>query len=201
MATTTQPASAFAIEVPASLLARARAGERAAFEQLYRWFERPVFTLALRICGDRDEASDVLQDTMLKLFSRIGDYRAVDGAPFWGWLRRVAVNEALMRLRRGDRLAHALPDDALLVDDVSPPPAAAADAAALQRALAALPAATRSVLWLYHAEGYTHEEIAALMERTPSFSKSQVARGGRRLRALLETPVEQAACIPEAAHG
>lgn len=186
MPTTTPPASAFAIDVPASLLARARAGERAAFEQLYRWFERPVFNLALRLCGDREEASDVLQDTMLKLYARVGDYRAVDGAPFWGWLRRVAVNEALMRLRRGDRLAHALPGDEVLVDEVSPPPAAAADAAALQRALAALPPATRSVLWLYHAEGYTHEEIATLMQRTPSFSKSQLARGTRRLRALLQ---------------
>ena len=186
MTANSPPASAFAIDVPAALLARARAGERAAFEQLYRWFERPVFTLALRICGDREEASDVLQDTMLKLFSRIGDYRAVDGAPFWGWLRRVAVNESLMRLRRGDRLRHALPGDEVLADDISPPPAAAADAAALQRALACLPAATRSVLWLYHAEGYTHEEIATLMQRTPSFSKSQVARGGRRLRELLE---------------
>ena len=65
------------------------------------------------------------------------------------------------------------------------PPAAAADAALLQRALEALPAATRSVLWLYHAEGYTHDEIAELMQRTPSFSKSQVSRGTRRLRALL----------------
>jgi len=45
---------------------------------------------------------------------------------------------------------------------------------------------TRSVLWLYHAEGYTHDEIAALMQRTTSFSKSQLARGSRRLRALLE---------------
>ena len=53
------------------------------------------------------------------------------------------------------------------------------------RALEALPAATRSVLWLYHAEGYTHDEIAELMQRTPSFSKSQVSRGTRRLRALL----------------
>ena len=59
--------SSFAIEVPDVLLARARAGDRAAFEQLYRWFERPVFTLALRICGDRDEAQDVLQETMLKV--------------------------------------------------------------------------------------------------------------------------------------
>ena len=63
---------------------------------------------------------------------------------------------------------------------------AAADAAELQRALAQLPAITRSVLWLYHAEGYTHEEIAVLMQRTTSFSKSQLARGGRRLRQVLE---------------
>jgi RNA polymerase sigma-70 factor (ECF subfamily) len=183
----TTPGSAFAIDVPAALLARARSGDRAAFEQLYRWFERPVFTLALRMCGDREEAAEVLQDTMLKLFDRIGDYRAIDGAPFWGWLRRVAVNEALMRLRRG-RFAGTgeLPGDDVLPDDLAPPPAAAADSAALQRALAELPAITRSVLWLYHAEGYTHDEIATLMQRTASFSKSQVARGSRRLRALLE---------------
>lgn len=66
--------SSFAIEVPDALVARARAGERAAFEQVYRWFERPVFTLALRICGDREEASDVLQETMLKVIDRIGDF-------------------------------------------------------------------------------------------------------------------------------
>ncbi len=188
----TQPASAFAIDVPAALLARARSGDRAAFEQLYRWFERPVFTLALRICGDRDEASEVLQDTMLKLFQRIGDYRADAGAPFWGWLRRVAVNEALMRLRRNKAAGQSqeLPGEDILPDDLSPPPAAAADAAALQRALAMLPASTRAVLWLYHAEGYTHDEIASLMQRTTSFSKSQLARGSRRLRALLEPEAE-----------
>jgi RNA polymerase sigma-70 factor (ECF subfamily) len=189
------PRTSFAIDVPAVLLARVRAGDRAAFEQLYRCFERPVFTLALRICGDRDDASEVLQDTMLKLFDRIDDYRGSDSAPFWGWLRRIAVNEALMRLRRDRRLAQALPGDDILADEHAPPPATAADAALLQRALAALPAATRSVLWLYHAEGYTHEEIATLMQRTPSFSKSQLARGTRRLRALLEP-----ATLTEAIH-
>ncbi len=182
----TRPSSSFAIELPDALLARARAGERAAFEQVYRWFERPVFTLALRICGDRDEASDVLQDTMLKVIDRIGDFRG--DSPFWGWLRQIAVNEALMKLRRGKRHADELPidDGHELIDDLLPPPPAAADAALLQRALSALPATTRSVLWLYHAEGYTHEEIATLMERTTSFSKSQLARGTRRLRGLLE---------------
>ncbi|HSX65278.1 MAG TPA: sigma-70 family RNA polymerase sigma factor, partial [Pseudoxanthomonas sp.] len=96
------PASSFAIDVPDALLDRARGGRQDAFEQLYRWFERPVYTLALRICGDREEASEVLQDTMLKLFHHIGDYRG--GSPFWGWLRQIAVNEALMRLRRNRRL-------------------------------------------------------------------------------------------------
>lgn len=179
--------SSFAIEIPDTLLARARAGERLAFEQVYRRFERPVFTLALRICGEREAAADVLQDTMLKVIARIGDFRGRDGSPFWGWLRQIAVNEALMHLRRGGRHAEELLDDGHEpADEQAPPPPAAADAALLQRALARLPANTRGVLWLYHAEGYTHEEIATLMQRTPSFSKSQLARGTRRLRALLQ---------------
>jgi len=178
--------SSFAIDVPDALLARARAGDPAAFEQLYRWFERPVFTLALRMSGDREEAREVLQETMLKVLGRIGEFRG-DGTPFWGWLRQVAVNEALMRLRKDRRLAQEIgvDDTDIFAEDHAPPPPAAADAAILQRALATLPAATRSVLWLYHAEGYTHEEIATLMQRTASFSKSQLARGTRKLRTAL----------------
>lgn len=180
-----RPASSFAIDVPAALLARACAGERAALEQIYRWFERPVFTLALRINGDREEAAEVLQETMLKLIGHIGEFRG-SGSPFWGWLRQIAVNEALMRLRRGRKFSHELSaDEDDFAQDTGPLPPAAADAAQLQRALATLPATTRSVLWLYHAEGYTHEEIAGLMQRTPSFSKSQLARGTRKLRVLL----------------
>ena len=187
------PRSSFAIDVPDALLARARAGEHAAFEQLYRWFERPVFTLALRIVGDREEARDVLQDTMLKVIGRIGEFRGgprADGSGaslFWAWLRQIAVNEALMRLRRDKKFAQEIgvDDESMFAEDHAPLPPAAADAALLQRALAALPAPTRSVLWLYHAEGYTHDEIATLMQRTASFSKSQLARGTRKLRSAL----------------
>ena len=192
--------SSFAIDVPASLLARACKGERDAFEQLYRWFERPVFTLALRVCGDRASADEVLQETMLKMWSGIGGFRGDGGSPFWGWLRQVAVNEALMRLRRSRRLEHEDGNDAVdaLAEDLAPPPPAAADAALLQRTLAQLPDATRSVLWLYHAEGYTHQEIAEAMQRSVSFSKSQLARGTRRLRALLQ--VDTAVLDKEHAH-
>lgn len=206
----TRRPSSFAIDVPDALLARLRQGERAAFEQIYRWFERPVFTLALRICGEREQAADVLQDTMLKVIDRIGEFRGRGGtegasSPFWGWLRQIAVNEALMALRRrrrpgedGDHLG-----DVDAIDEHTPPPPAAADAARLQRALEALPANTRTVLWLYHAEGYTHDEIGALMQRTASFSKSQLARGSRRLRELLEptADVPSLSSLREAAHG
>ena len=186
------PASSFAIDVPATLLARARRGEAAAFEQLYRSFERPVFTLALRLTGRREEAQDVLQDTMMKLFDRVAEFRG--DSPFWGWLRQIAVNEALMLLRRRGRLhADGEYDEAALTDHEQLLPPRAADAAILGRALAELPSATRSVLWLYHGEGYTHEEIAAAMGKSLSFSKSQLARGTRRLRVLLQLDTEVAA--------
>jgi RNA polymerase sigma-70 factor (ECF subfamily) len=187
------PASTFAIDVPATLLDRARRGEAAAFEQLYRSFERPVFTLALRLTGRREEAQDVLQDTMMKLFDRIADFRG--DSPFWGWLRQIAVNESLMLLRRRGKLVveGAEFDESALSDHEQMLPPRAADAAILGRALEQMPGATRSVLWLYHAEGYTHEEIAAAMGKSLSFSKSQLARGTRRLRALLHVDTEVAA--------
>ena len=124
--------SSFAIDVPAALLARAQQGEREAFEQLYRWFERPVFTLALRICGDRFDADEVLQETMLKVWSATsgsgaGGFRGDGGSPFWGWLRQVAVNESLMLLRRGRRLSvelHGVEADEHAEDHAPPPPAA-----------------------------------------------------------------------------
>ena len=175
--------SAFAIEIPEALLERARRGEVAAFERLYRCFEKPVYTLALRMSGDPDEAQDILQNTMLKLIDRFDEFRG--DSPFWGWLRRIAVNETLMRLRHRQRLAESALPEVELPDPGTRLPPAAADAGALARALQRLPDVTRSVLWLYHGEGYTHPEIAELMGRTVSFSKSQLARGLVRLRAEL----------------
>ena len=183
------PPSSFAIDVPDALLARARRGEHAAFEHLYRCFERPVFTLALRLTGQRDLAQDVLQETMLKLINRLSDFRG--DSPFWGWLRQIAVNESLMLLRRRGRLevSEAFDESDFAAQDVLLPPRAA-DAAILGQALARLPDATRGVLWLYHAEGYTHEQIAASMGKSVSFSKSQLARGTRKLRQLLNVDTE-----------
>lgn len=181
-------ASSFAIDVPDALLHRARGGDVQAFSQIYRWFERPVYTLGLRMLGDPEDAMDLLQDAMLKVCRRLGEFRGE--SPFWGWLRQIAVNEALMRLRRRAPVEFVaeVPEPVAEIDGTLPHHAA--DGVALERALAQLPDVTRSVLWLYHAEGFTHEEIAAQMGRTTSFSKSQLMRGLRRLRELLAVETE-----------
>ena len=178
------------LELPESVIERARGGELAAFEQIYRRFERPAYTLALRMLGDAESARDVLHDAMFKVFQRIDQYR--NAAPFWAWLRQVVANEALMRLRREHR--HEPEPDADDLVDTAAPWWARADAVALERARGQLPALTRSGLWLYHVEGYSHPEIAGLTGKTTSFSKSQVARGTARLRDLLSPATDHVSC-------
>ena len=194
--------ASFQIDVPDALLARARSGELAALEQIYRAFERPAYTLALRMLADTEAAREVVHDAMLHLLERIGQFRG--DAPFWGWLRQIVVNQALMRMRHDRGIAfEGLPDDDHWPASAEAP-CETADTQHLQRALQRLPALTRSVLWLYHVEEYTHVEIAALTGKSVSFSKSQVARDGSRLRALLEStldhPQEAAPCLTATAH-
>lgn len=164
---------------PATLGA-ARAGGRHAQEAIYRTFERAVFNLARRMTGCPDAAQDVLQNTFLRAFRSLGQFRGE--APFGHWLRSVCATESLMHLRAGRRFIELFEPES--IEDAAPAPDLSANAD-LERALALLPPVPRAVLWLYHVEGYTHPEIAALCKRTASFSKSQLSRAHARLRELL----------------
>jgi RNA polymerase sigma-70 factor (ECF subfamily) len=184
--------SNFQQHVEPDTIARLKGGDLTAFESVYRQFERAAWTLALRLTGRADIAQEVLQDAMLKAFERARQYRG--DAPFAAWLRKLVVNESLMQLRH-DRL-HVIEvfDDDTLGDDSAPQPWTSADAATLDRALNRLPDDARAVLWLYHVEGFTHVEIAREFGRSVSFSKSQLARGTKRLRELLQPRVEDTPC-------
>ena len=162
-----------------AVLPRLRAGDPAAQEALFRAFEAPVYGLARRICRTTEDAEDVLQETFLEVFRSIRQFRG-DGS-LWGWIRTVASSKALMRLRRNkyrdtdelyEEVAPIKRDDAGLRMD-------------LEAALERLSETSRAVVWLHDVEGYTHEEIAAMMDRTVSFSKSQLARAHARLRRWL----------------
>src|SRR6476659_7866523 len=92
------------------VVARARAGDSDALEELYRAFEAPVYNLARRICRTTEDAEDVLQETFLEVFRSIASYRG-DGS-LWGWVRTIASSKALMRLRRNKyRETDELQDD------------------------------------------------------------------------------------------
>jgi RNA polymerase sigma factor (sigma-70 family) len=173
--------SSFAIDIPATTIAQLRRGDARAFEQIYRLFERPVYSLAWRMLGDPDEAREVLHDTLLQVFERVAQFRGE--SPFWGWLRQIAVNQALMCIRKR-RLDYVdeVPEPEMLMRTLDP----AIAGVDLERALHDVPVLTRSVLWLYFVEGYTHEEIARAFDRTVSFSKTQVSRGTEKLRHLLD---------------
>ncbi len=168
------------------LLARARRGEAAALETLFRAVEAPAFRLARRLCGGVDEAEDVVQETFLEVVRSVGRFRG-DG-PFVAWVKRIAASKALMRLRKRRRTPEDAVDPADLVDRAAA--RGGADDAVCHRldlevALARLSATARAVVWLHDVEGYTHEEIGAAFSCSASFSKSQLARAHTRLRDWL----------------
>lgn len=166
-----------------SVIARARAGDPAALETLYRAYETPAYNLARRICRTAEDAEDVLQEAFFEVCRSIGRYRG-EGS-IWGWIRTITASKALMRLRRnryrdaddlddgaiGDTTAGARTDTLLRMD--------------LEAALERLSETARAVVWLHDVEGYTHDEIAEMMGKTTSFSKSQLARAHGRLRQWL----------------
>jgi RNA polymerase sigma factor (sigma-70 family) len=161
-----------------------------AHEVLYRSYGRPAYTVAMRILADPVLAEEVLQETCIEVMRHIGSFRE-DGA-FAGWVKRIATNKALAQLRsawhrKSERLPGAEDDDRPGREPVAADDTAARllDQDSLERALAALSPTARAVVWLYDVEGYSHQEIAALMGRTVSFSKSRLSRAHEQLRAAL----------------
>ncbi|MEM7081225.1 MAG: RNA polymerase sigma factor [Pseudomonadota bacterium] len=166
----------FANNIEEAVLSGCRRGDNAAHAQLFEAFSRPVFTLALRLTGSRAVADEVVQDTFIEVITKIQQFRG--DAPIGAWVRRIAVNKALAQLRspwhkRGEPL---MPDFETCDIDQSVPHD-------LEICLKRLGATARSVLWLHDVEGYTHKEIAAFMDKTVSFSKSQLSRAHQRLNA------------------
>ena len=169
------------LAVPDILVVRARSGDLEALEALYRAFEAPVYNLALRMLRSPEDAEDVLQETFLEVVRSIKQYRGE--GHLWGWVKRIAASKALMRIRRNQvRATEQLDEESAGAHGATAGVPMQID---LERAFERLSATSRSVVWLHDVEGYTHEEIAELMGKTVSFSKSQLARAHARLRRLL----------------
>ena len=174
--------------VDEALLAACRRGESAAQHRLYKLLSYNLMGVCLRYCPNRAEAEDALQNTFVKIFTRLDQYRGQ--GPFEAWARRIAVTTSLHAVEQ-HRLRHPGPGgdtlDDLAADMPSAEPSAVEQLAAadLLALLATLPPGYRAVLNLYAVEGYSHQEIGELLGIAEGTSKSQLARARRLLESRL----------------
>jgi len=179
-------ANPFDRELDPGIVTRARRGDMKAHAVLFQAFAPAVHGAARRLVRSPDVADEIVQDTFVEVIHSIGGFRGE--APVGAWIRRIAVNKSLMHLRSyWERNRSGLPEgeDGAVGELAAPAAPDLHGRLDLEIALGLLPPAARTVVWLHDVEGYTHEEIGELMGQTPSFSKSQLARGYARLRELL----------------
>lgn len=182
------------IQIDPGIVRRAARGDAKAHEIIYRAYSTPVYSVCLRFTRIPAQAEDLTQETFMEVIRSIGGFRG--DAPLGAWIRQVAVSKALMFLRsawvkRGQSLEDDWEDSASGSSGMPGTPAQAEQAIDLDAALGVLPDVSRAVVWLHDVEGYTHKEIAALLGKTESFSKSALSRAYQKLRPLLDAEVKR----------
>jgi RNA polymerase sigma-70 factor, ECF subfamily len=171
----------------------ARNGNHAGFEYLYRRHKRRVHGLFLRMLRNAIEAEDLTQEVFLLVFRKFHTFRGESA--FSTWLHRLAVNLALMHLRRKRPPSVAFEANAETDNDTISPSIecgapdlsleGSVDRITLERCITRLPAGCRLVFVLYDIQGYQHSEIAEIIGRTVGDSKSQLHKARKRLRVML----------------
>jgi RNA polymerase sigma-70 factor (ECF subfamily) len=171
------------------VVARARGGDVAAFELLYRATAGRVFALCLRMSGDRDRARELAHDVFVRAWEKLPGFRG--DASFATWLHRLAVNEVLEQARgerrRLARVSLAGDEDEGAVERRAPAAAGDPDARIdLERAIALLPPNARRVFVLHDVDGYRHGEIARAMAIAEGTVRAHLHRARRLLMEMLE---------------
>lgn len=179
----------------ASLVEACRAGRTEAYGELVARHQDRLYPMVLRLVGSREDALDVLQDAFTRGFEKLDQYRG--GSSFYTWIYRIAVNQAVSRLRRGrlrrtlrlldlrgGRPIHDPPDES-----PSSVPSHAAERAEreamVEAALAALEPDHRAVVILKDFEGRRYEEIGELLGIPVGTVRSRLHRARRQLRLRL----------------
>jgi RNA polymerase sigma-70 factor (ECF subfamily) len=176
------------------IVVRVRAGDLASFEQLMRRNNARVYRAARAILRDDSEAEDVMQDAFVRAYEHLHEFEG--RARFSTWLTRIAVHEALARVRRGKRLtaldAH-VQEPAMITRPESSPEQQVSDVemrAAIEAAVAKLPEDFRSVFVLRAVEGMSGAETAECLGIPEETVKTRLHRARTRIQEMLRRDVE-----------
>ena len=166
----------------AEVIAAARRGEERAFQGLYVSNVDRVFRVIFRMVGEESFASDLTQETFIRAFERLDQFRGE--ATFSNWLHRIAVSVALRRLKaKRESVGYELVEESEPAMQVTPPEPD------LQRrlhvAIDELSEVYRTVFLMHDLEGYTHGEIAEALGVAVGTSKARLSRARAKLRELL----------------
>ncbi len=150
---------------------------------LYDLYAERLFGVCLRYLRDRQEAEDVYSEGMYKVLTKIKQYSG--SGSLYGWMKRIMVNESLMRLRKKklqlqdiDDVSHLLEDDSYIEENLF--------AADIKAMMDELPTGYRTIINLYLIEGYKHREIAEMLGISINTSKSQLILAKKRMIQFLE---------------
>lgn len=192
----TDPSQAALAKDESRLVTEAKAGSYAAFEDLVNRYERKIYRLGMNITGNREDAEDVLQETFLKAFEHLPEFR--EDARFYTWIVRIAVNEALMKLRKRRSSKEVPIEDSedgegeVVVRDFAdwkPNPeqllAQSELEDILRNAVQLLPPTLRTVFYLRDVETLSTEETAEMLNLSVGAVKARLFRARMRLREEL----------------
>jgi len=179
-----------------ALVQAAREGDIAAFETLLKRYDRNVFRIANHITQNREDAEDVVQDAFLKAYQKLDQFQG--NSKFYTWLVRIAVNEALMKLRKRKASKTVSIDEDVETDegfvprevtDWSPNPEQLYKQAELsdilEKTIQGLPSGFRTVFVLRDVEGLSTEETADALGLSVPAVKSRLLRARLQLRERL----------------
>ena len=184
------------MDVPSELIERMKSRDPGAFEEFFGQYGDRLLNFGLRMCGDREDAREVLQETLLKTFESIGTLK--NPGAFAGWLYRIAHNACLMRRRRSKFLKEEVELDEALPDPKATaqplpwnrlPDQAVLDAELrerLRQAILDLPDGYRSVLVLRDLEGLDTDSVASVLGLNKDVVKMRLHRAPGKVRNALE---------------
>ncbi|WP_158027263.1 RNA polymerase sigma factor [Labilibacter marinus] len=153
--------------------------------KLFQSYGDYLYRICYRYMGNRDDAHEVLSQSFVNIFNKIGDTDIEEEIVLKAWMKKVAVNQSLMELRKR-KIFYA---ELNVIEDIVEAPLTSDENLLeedLVQMILELPDGYRTVFSLYVIEGYKHEEIAEKLAITVSTSKSQLRKARLQLKQMIE---------------